>query len=344
VAAQLKILIVTDAWFPQVNGVVRTLEMLERDLLAMGHQVHMVTPQGRPSVPMPTYPEIRLTLFARAGMEKEIRDFAPDAVHIATEGPLGLAARRICLKHAIAFTTAFHTRFPDYVHARFPLVPEEAVWRALRWFHGPAMAVMVATESLKRELRAHGLRRVRLWSRGVDIERFRPIPGARLPYEGPIWLTVGRVAVEKNVEAFLSLELPGTKVVVGDGPARPRLEAKYSDVKFLGALAGEALSRAYGGSDVFVFPSRTDTFGLVLLEALASGLPVAAYPVDGPRDVVGDTPVGVLDVDLRKACLGALEIARHPGDPTPRTFAEDHSWGACTLQFLRNLAVEPDEN
>jgi glycosyltransferase involved in cell wall biosynthesis len=324
--------------------VVRTLEMLERELAALGHRVHLVTPQGRMSVPLPSYPEIRLALFARRAMEKEIGDFAPDAVHIATEGPLGLAARHICLKQAIAFTTAFHTRFPDYVHARFPLLPQEAVWRALRWFHRPALAVMVATESLRRELRAHGLPRVRLWSRGVDVERFRPIADARLPYEGPIWLTVGRVAVEKNIEAFLLLDLPGTKVVVGDGPARARLQARYPQARFLGALSGEALSRAYAGSDVFVFPSRTDTFGLVLLEALASGLPVAAYPVEGPRDVIGDAPVGMLDQDLRKACLGALEIARQPGDPTPRAFAEGHSWRACTLQFLRNLAVEPDED
>jgi glycosyltransferase involved in cell wall biosynthesis len=343
-AASLKILIVTDAWTPQVNGVVRTLQFLRDDLAALGHKVHMITPQGRFSVPMPTYPEIRLVLLARRGMEKEIRAFAPDAVHIATEGPLGLAARNICVKHAIAFTTAFHTRFAEYVHARFPFVPEDPIWRGLRWFHRPAMAVMAATESLARQLRAHGFARVRLWSRGVDVVRFRPIPGARLPYDGPIWLYVGRVAVEKNIEAFLSLDLPGTKVVVGEGPARARLEAKYPLARFLGALAGEPLSRAYAGSDVFVFPSRTDTFGLVVLEALASGLPVAAYPVEGPRDVVGGAPVAVLDDDLHKACLGALEIARNPRDPSPRAFAEGHSWRACTLQFLRNLAAEPGAN
>ena len=344
VAAHLKILIVTDAWAPQVNGVVRTLEILRDDLAALGHRVHMITPQGRPSLPLPPYPEIRMVLFARTALTREIRDFAPDAVHIATEGPLGLAARAVCLKHGIAFTTAFHTRFAEYVHARFAFVPEALVWRALRWFHRPATAVMVATESLKRDLHAQGLRRLRLWSRGVDVERFRPIPDVRLPYEGPIWLYVGRVAVEKNIEAFLSLDLPGTKVVVGDGPAKARLEAAYPGVKFLGVLEGAALARAYAGSDVFVFPSRTDTFGLVVLEALASGLPVAAYPVEGPRDVVGDAPVAVLDTDLRAACLGALEIARKPGGVTPRAFAEAHSWRACTLQFLRNLAVEPDED
>jgi len=344
VAAALKILIVTDAWTPQVNGVVRTLQTLQGDLLQLGHRVHMITPEGRTSVPLPTYPEIRLVLFARPSMTREIRDFAPDAVHIATEGPLGLAARSICLKHGIAFTTAFHTRFAEYVHARAPLVPESLIWRALRWFHRPATAVMVATESLKRELKAHGLRRARLWSRGVDVEQFHPIAGARLPYDGPVWLYVGRIAVEKNIEAFLALDLPGTKVVVGDGPARAGLEAKYPAVKFLGTLSGEPLARAYAGSDVFVFPSRTDTFGLVVLEALACGLPVAAYPVEGPRDVVGDAPVAALDEDLQKACLAALDIARHPRALTPRAFAEAHSWRACTLQFLRNLAVEPDED
>ncbi len=230
----------------------------------------------------------------------------------------------------------------------FPSCRRNGVWRWLRWFHRPSTAVMVATASLQRDLRAHGLKRLRLWSRGVDVERFRPIAGVRPPYEGPIWLYVGRVAVEKNIEAFLSLDLPGTKLVVGDGPVRPRLEAKYPAVKFVGALSGEPLARAYAGSDVFVFPSRTDTFGLVVLEALASGLPVAAYPVEGPRDVVGGAPVAVLDEDLRRACLGALEIAhnlkRNPGAMTPRAFAEAHSWRACTLQFLRNLAVEPDQD
>ena len=199
---------------------VRTLQILRDDLTRLGHRVHMITPEGRPSLPLPTYPEIRLALFPKRPMEREIREFAPDAVHIATEGSLGFAARHICLKHGIAFTTAFHTRFAEYVHARFAFVPESLVWRWLRWFHRPATAVMVATESLKRELQAHGLSRTRLWSRGVDVERFRPIADARLPYDGPIWLYVGRVAVEKNIEAFLELDLPGTKLIVGDGPAR----------------------------------------------------------------------------------------------------------------------------
>jgi glycosyltransferase involved in cell wall biosynthesis len=347
VAAHLKILIVTDAWMPQVNGVVRTLEILGKDLGVLGHTVRYITPLGRRTFPLPTYPEIRLALFQRQALTREIAEFAPDAVHIATEGSLGLTARRICVKHGIAFTTAFHTRFAEYVHARFRMVPEKVIWRWLRWFHHPATAVMVATNTLKRELKSHGFKHLKLWSRGVDIEKFHPMPGVRQPYEGPIWIYVGRVAIEKNIEAFLNLDIPGTKVIVGDGPARSHLSQKYPTAKFLGALTGEPLARAYAGSDVFVFPSRTDTFGLVMLEALASGLTVAAYPVEGPRDVVGpDVPgasdVAVLDEDLRTACLKALELARHPGSLTPRAFAEGHSWRACTLQFLQNIVVEPD--
>jgi glycosyltransferase involved in cell wall biosynthesis len=346
-AAHLKIMIVTDAWSPQVNGVVRTLETLGKDLGSLGHTVRYITPLGRRTFPLPTYPEIRLALFQRRALTREIREFAPDAVHIATEGSMGLTARHICLKHRIAFTTAFHTRFAEYVHARFRMVPEKVIWRWLRWFHHPAIAVMVATQTLKRELTEHGFQHLRIWSRGVDIERFHPIADARLPYDGPIWISVGRVAVEKNIEAFLALDLPGTKVVVGDGPARAALSQKYPDVKFLGSLSGTPLTRAYAGSEVFVFPSRTDTFGLVTLEALACGLTVAAFPVEGPRDVVGPeisgaSDVAVLDEDLRKACLGALELARNPRTVTPRAFAESHSWRACTLQFLRNIAVEPD--
>jgi glycosyltransferase involved in cell wall biosynthesis len=227
------------------------------------------------------------------------------------------------------------------------MVPEKVIWRWLRWFHHPATAVMVATNTLKHELESHGFRHLKLWSRGVDIEKFHPVAAARLPYEGPIWIFVGRVAIEKNIEAFLALDLPGTKVVVGDGPARGPLAQKYPAAKFLGALTGEALTHTYAGSDVFVFPSRTDTFGLVMLEALACGLTVAAYPVEGPRDVVGAqvpgaAEVAVLDQDLRQACLAALELRRSPKPLSPRTFAEGHSWRACTLQFLKNIVVEPD--
>lgn len=335
-AHRLKVMIVTDAWAPQVNGVVRTLEMLGRDLRSLGHEVRYATPEGRFTVPLPTYSEIRLALFPRIGLEREIRAFAPDAIHIATEGTLGLSARALCIKYGIPFTTSFHTRFPEYVHARFPFIPQTTVYRFLRWFHAPATAMMVATESLRRELENNGFKNVRIWSRGVDVERFRPIADATLPFAHPIFLYVGRVAIEKNIEAFLGLDLPGTKVVIGDGPARAMLERKFPAARFLGQKTGEELVRAYAASDVFVFPSRTDTFGLVMLEALACGLPVAAYPVQGPLDVVGAAKVAALDDDLAKACLAALEIPRE----ACRAVALTRSWNACTRQFLSNLAVE----
>jgi glycosyltransferase involved in cell wall biosynthesis len=328
-----RVLLVTDAWHPQVNGVVRTLEMLARDLEAMGHRVAYATPEGRFTLPMPTYPEIRLTLFPRKSLERMIDAFDPNAVHIATEGPLGMSARAICIKRKIPFTTSFHTRFPEYVKARFPFVPIDWTYAFLRWFHGPAATMMVATQSLKDEMEAHGFTNVSLWSRGVDVDAFHPMAGATLPFPKPIWLYVGRVAVEKNLDAFLSLDLPGTKVIVGDGPARAQLEHKYPDAKFLGSKSGEELTACYAASDVFVFPSLTDTFGLVVLEALACGTPVAAYPVQGPRDVIGDAPVGALDEDLKAACLRALTIPRD----SCRAFALKHSWRACTEQFVANL-------
>ncbi len=332
-SAPERILIVTDAWSPQVNGVVRTLEILGQDLGALGYEVSYATPQGHFTLPLPTYPEIRLALFPRRRLEQLIDSFAPEAIHIATEGTLGLSARAICLKRGIPFTTSFHTRFPDYVRARLPFISEELIYRFLRWFHDPAETMMVATPALQRELEGHGFTNTRIWSRGVDVEVFRPIADASLPFPRPIWLSVGRVAVEKNLEAFLRLDLPGTKVVVGDGPAREALARQFPEVKFLGAKTGEDLVRHYAAADVFVFPSRTDTFGLVLLEALACGLPVAAFPVSGPCDVIGDAPVGVLREDLRESCLRALSIPRE----ACRGFALSRSWRACTRQFLSNL-------
>ncbi len=335
-----RVLIVTDAWAPQVNGVVRTLEILGADLEAMGHEVLYATPEGRFTLPMPTYPEIRLALFPRKSLEAMIDRFKPTAIHIATEGTLGLSARAICIKRRIPFTTSFHTRFPEYVKARFPFVPISAVYAFLRWFHGPADAMMVATPSLLEEMRGHGFTNLRIWSRGVDVDVFRPIEGATLPFAKPIWLYVGRIAVEKNLEAFLSLDLPGTKVVIGEGPVRASLERQFPDAKFLGAKTSEDLVRAYAASDVFVFPSRTDTFGLVLLEALACGVPVAAFPVQGPLDVIGDAPVGVLNENLREACLRALDIAHNKDDGanlSPRAFAMTLSWRTCTEEFLANL-------
>ncbi|HTK80181.1 MAG TPA: glycosyltransferase family 1 protein [Rhizomicrobium sp.] len=329
----VRLLIVTDAWAPQINGVVRTLETLGRDLTAMGHEVRYATPESSFTVPMPTYPEIRLALFPRKSLEKLIDEFRPTAIHIATEGSLGLSARAICLKRKLPFTTSFHTRFPEYVHARVPFIPERAIYRVLRWFHRPAAAMMVATPSLKRELEGRGFANLRLWSRGVDVEAFRPVHELTLPFPRPIWLYVGRIAVEKNIEAFLALNLPGTKVLIGDGPARAMLERRYSGARFLGPKLGQDLVQHYSASDVFVFPSRTDTFGLVLLEALACGVPVAAFPVQGPLDVIGDSKVGVLDEDLRRACISALEISHQDC----RNFALSRSWRACTQQFLSNL-------
>ena len=334
-ARPLRLLIVTDAWAPQVNGVVRTLEMLGHDLTSMGHEVRYATPQGKFTVPMPTYPEIRLSVLPRKTLERMIEDFEPSAVHIATEGPLGLSARAICIRRKIAFTTSFHTRFPEYLHARFPIVPERAVYRALRWFHAPASTMMVATPTLKQELESYGFSNMRLWSRGVDVDMFRPIPGAGLPFPRPIWLYVGRIAIEKNIEGFLALDLPGTKVLIGDGPARTTLEHKYPQARFLGPKVGQDLVHHYSASDVFVFPSRTDTFGLVLLEALACGIPVAAFPVPGPKDVIGNAPIGALDNDLGAACQRALIVSRQEC----RAFALTRSWRACTEQFLANLPV-----
>lgn len=312
----------------------RTLEILGRDLEALGHEVRYASPQGRFSIALPTYREIRLAILPRKSLEKLIDDYAPDTIHIATEGTMGLSARAICIRRKLAFTTSFHTRFPDYVRVRFAFVPEKFIYQMLRWFHAPATAMMVATPSLKRELEAYGFKNARIWSRGVDVDQFRPVLGPSFAYPRPIWLYVGRVSVEKNIEAFLSLDLPGTKIVIGDGPARASLEHKYPHAKFLGKKTADDLVGAYCASDVFVFPSKTDTFGLVLLEALACGTPVAAYPVQGPLDVVGDTKVAVLDDDLRNACLRALQIPRE----APRAFALNHSWHACTEQFLANLS------
>lgn len=334
-----RILIVSDAWRPQVNGVVTTLEQTARALSrANGFELRFITPDQFRTIPLPSYPEIRLSLFSGRRVRKTIESFAPDAIHIATEGPLGHAARRYCMAHGIRFSTAFHTRYPDYVSARFPL-PRSWVWWWLRWFHRPSISVMAPTATMQRALEAEGLTNVKVWSRGVDGVLFRPRPDEppALDLPRPLWLNVGRLAVEKNLEAFLGLDLPGTKVVVGDGPQAAELKAKFPDVVFLGARFGEDLARVYAAADVFVFPSRTDTFGLVILEALASGLPVAAYPVAGPRDILSDEPVGVMDEDLGAACRRALAIPHE----LCRGFAESFTWAAASREFLTHLAI-PD--
>jgi glycosyltransferase involved in cell wall biosynthesis len=338
----MRILVATDAWHPQVNGVVRTLIMMAEAVEALGAQVSFLTPESFRTVGLPSYRDLRVALPRPARIAELIEAQAPDSIHIATEGPIGLLVRRYCRKHDLPFTTSFHTRFPDYVSARAP-VPESWVWSTLRWFHGPSEAVMAATPALANELGARGFRNVVLWPRGVDTKLFHP-RDVDLCQPKPVFLCVGRVAVEKNLEAFLDLDLPGTKVIVGDGPARTSLQQDYPDAVFLGALQGERLAEVYASADVFVFPSRTDTFGLVLLEALASGLPIAAFPVSGPLDVIGDAPVGVLSEDLRAACLAAVNIPRG----TCVEFAAKYTWEASGRAFLDNMALiqrvdRPDE-
>jgi glycosyltransferase involved in cell wall biosynthesis len=334
----MKILIATDAWLPQVNGVVRTLGHVAREARALGTEIEFVSPDEFFTLPMPSYPEVRLALPAPGDIERRLERAQPDAIHIATEGPLGHAMRRLCMKRRLPFTTSFHTRFPDYIASRLP-VPErwtcDVTWAWLRRFHAPGAAVLAATPALAVELAERGFHDVKLWPRGVDAQLFRPRVGAALDLPRPIFLTVGRVAVEKNLEEFLKLKLPGTKLVVGDGPARAQLARAYPNAVFLGAKQGEALAEIYAAADVFVFPSRTDTFGLVLLEALASGVPVAAFPAAAPRDVIGAAPVGALDEDLRRACFAALRLKR----ADCRDFALCMTWEASARIFVKHVTV-----
>jgi glycosyltransferase involved in cell wall biosynthesis len=326
----MRILIVTDAWHPQINGVVRTLERLATELEARGTEVIFLTPDGFSSLPMPSYPEIRLALASAAQVARRIETVAPDSIHIATEGPLGYLARRACLASGTPFTTSYHTRFPELLRARMP-VPEKWSYSWLRRFHNAGQGTLVATPSLARELAGKGFTNLKPWTRGIDIELYHPQRRGELDLPRPIFLSVGRVAIEKNLPAFLDLDLPGSKVVVGDGPDFEKLKARYPDVHFLGTRLGEDLARIYASSDVFVFPSRTDTFGNVLLEALASGCPVAAYPVTGPLDIIGDG--GAISDDLRQAALSALSVPRDAA----RRRALSFSWAECASQFLAHL-------
>ncbi|TAK91751.1 MAG: glycosyltransferase family 1 protein [Burkholderiaceae bacterium] len=328
----MKILIVTDAWEPQVNGVVRTLKNTRRELQAMGHEVAMLTPLEFHTLPCPTYPEIRLSLFPARKVRRIIEEVQPDALHIATEGPLGMATRAYARKHNLPYTTAYHTRFPEYVQPRFG-IPLSVTYAFLRWFHKHSSAVLVPTPVVKRDLEAYGFNNVVLWSRGVDLDKFTPEPRQTPDCERPVFLYVGRVAVEKNVEAFLELNLPGSKWVAGEGPQLAALRAKYPEARYTGVLMQPELSVLYRDADVFVFPSKTDTFGLVLLEAMASGTPVAAYPVTGPIDVIGDSGAGALNHNLHQACLDALKIPRS----RVRAYAEKFSWRAATEQFYAYL-------
>ena len=330
----MKIMVVTDAWSPQVNGVVTTLGRIKKGLEDRGHRTHFLTPAEFASVPCPSYPEIRLCVFPFRHVAKRIEQIMPNAIHIATEGPLGLAARKFCVRHGIAFTTAYHTRFPEYVHARTRL-PLGVSYRWLRHFHRPAHKVMVPTPAIRNGLIGRGFENTVVWTRGVDTKNFCPGDRGLLnDAKRPVFLYVGRVAVEKNIEAFLKLDLPGSKWVVGDGPQRAKLARAYPEVHFAGMKSVHELPAYYRAADVFVFPSLTDTFGLVLLEALASGTPVAAFPVAGPADVIGSAPVGVLDNDLQLACMAALSIPRDAA----RRYAETFAWETSVQQFESYLA------
>jgi ubiquinone/menaquinone biosynthesis C-methylase UbiE len=335
----MRVLIATDAWHPQVNGVVRTLMSLANSARGLGVPISFVTPEGFPSVALPTYRTLRCALPTRREIAQRIERARPNAIHIATEGPIGHVVRGYCLKHGLPFTTSYTTRFPEYITARVPVVPEAWSYAVLRRFHAPATVTMASTRSLMDELSERGFEHLGLWTRGVDTELFQPKRALPLDLPRPIFVSVGRVAVEKNLEAFLSLDLPGTKVVIGDGPQEAELRRRFPEAMFLGHMEGETLAAHIAAADAFVFPSKTDTFGIVQLEALACGVPVAAYPVMGPRDVIGGRPIGVLDNDLRQACLGALEVSR----AACRAFALEHTWEMSARQFLghaRKVAVE----
>lgn len=333
----MRIALVTDAWAPQVNGVVRTLGAVTVELVRRGHEIDVISPREYRSLPCPTYPEIRLALASPLGVGERLRRFSPEAIHIATEGPLGWTARRICLARRRPFTTAYHTQFPDYMAQRSRL-PASVFWPYMRRFHGASSGVMVATRTIREQLVAQGFTRLRHWSRGVDLDQFAPHiapPDLFFGLPRPIQLYVGRVAVEKNIEAFLGNRHPGSKVVVGDGPAMAKLQARFPEGHFVGRQSGAALAACYAGADVLVFPSRTDTFGLVMIEALACGTPVAAYPVSGPLDIL--TPEsGCMAESLETAIAGALRLDRDNCLAHGRSF----SWETSTDQFL--AALTPD--
>ena len=341
----MRIMLASDAWEPQVNGVVRTLTRVVSELEAMGHTVEVIHPGQFKTFPLPTYAEIKVAIGVYEPVQERFKAFEPEAVHIATEGPIGLAARRICVEWKLPFTTSYHTRFPEDVSARLPL-PLSAGYAYMRWFHKPSGRLMVATPTMRDELAQHGFRNITAWSRGVDTEQFHPRrEGEPDIFEGlarPIFLNVGRVAVEKNIEAFVALDLPGTKVVVGPGPQLEELKAKYPEVVFKGPKSGAELAAHYACADVFVFPSLTDTFGLVILEAMAAGTPVAAYPAPGPIDLIPGSAAGVLALTategLREACIQAMDLDR----TRVRAFAETFSWRACAEDFVKNLQPYPD--
>lgn len=338
----MKILIITDAWHPQVNGVVRTLTQTVEALRGKGHVVEVIAPSdGYFTLPLPTYSDIRLAPFAFNSVKKRITTFGPEAIHIATEGPLGQMARSLCLRWGMPFTTSYHTKFPEYIKARFPFIPISWTYKLVRDFHNSGGRTMVTTPSMVEFLRERGFTKLAPWARGVDMETFNP--GRRFSpddiyknLERPIWVNVGRIAVEKNIEAFLSLDLPGSKVVIGDGPQLSQLKKKYPEVTFPGPKFGEDLARYFADGDVFVFPSKTDTFGLVIIESMASGTPVAGYPVSGPIDIIPGSRAGSINEDLKTACLEALDMSRH----ACVAHAQNYSWDAVSEVFYDYLTPE----
>jgi glycosyltransferase involved in cell wall biosynthesis len=336
----MRILIATDAWHPQVNGVVRTLTSLARAAATLGAEIEFLTPDGFPSLGVPTYPGLRVALPNRREIEKRIEAASPDAIHIATEGPIGWAVRAYCRRHKLAFTTSYTTRFPEYIAVRTG-IPAALGYAVLRHFHAAAAMTMIATPSLRQELAARGFKKLGFWTRGVDTDLFNPDDPAMLDLPRPIFMTMGRVAVEKNLEAFLALDLPGSKVVIGNGPQKAELQRRYPQARFFGEKTGADLTSHLAAADVFVFPSLTDTFGVVQLEALACGTPVAAFPVTGPLDVIADHPIGALDNDLRSACIRALGMSRK----ACRSFALERSWENSARQFIGNLsALQPSRS
>jgi glycosyltransferase involved in cell wall biosynthesis len=332
--SKIKLALVTDAWKPQVNGVCTTLGKTCDTLRELGHEVHVINPNPCKTMPCPTYPEIRLVLQPFSFVKKELENFQPTHIHIATEGPLGFAARRYCVKNRLSFTSSYHTQFPEYIRKRYPL-PLSLSYKFFRWFHGASTRLMIGAPAQRRLLEARGFKNIVYWTKGVDTDLFKPGDKSFLSYERPIWVYLGRVAIEKNIESFLSLDLPGTKVIIGDGPAKEELSKKYPQIKFEGYRFGEELVRYLGAGDVFVFPSLTDTFGLVMLEAMACGLPIAAYPVTGPIDVVRDGETGCLNEDLKEAALCALKL--NPEDCLKQ--ANEYTWKNATLQFIDNLVL-----
>jgi glycosyltransferase involved in cell wall biosynthesis len=328
----MRALVATDAWHPQINGVVRTLTSLARAASKLGVTIDFLNPEGFPSIPVPTYPGLRLALPSPVRITQRIERAAPDAIHIATEGPIGHMVRRHCVNQGLPFTTSYTTRFPEYISARLA-IPEAWSYALLRRFHAAATVTMVSTPSLMAEFTQRGFKNLGMWTRGVDTCLFAPEHAVALDFPRPIFVSVGRIAVEKNLEAFLSLDLPGTKVVIGQGPQEAALQQRFPDAKFLGLLEDRALAAHLAAADVFVFPSRTDTFGVVQLEALACGVPIAAYPVTGPSDVIADHPIGVMDEDLRVACLKALRLSRQDC----RSFALTRSWENSARQFIGHI-------